>query len=490
MNRPLDSLSTWKFGVATVFVTAALGYFGNGLEPVWWLTWLAPLPALVLAPHVSKRTAFLVSFAGWTLSAFTWWAYLHRVLQLPIGIFVLVAFVPATAFGLGVLLVRTFVIRRSLWPSALALPAVWVTYEYVNALTSPHSTFGNLAYTQMNLLPIVQVASVTGVWGIEFLLFLLPSSIAALLTYYPRDEKWTSFATSVALIFVAVIVFGSYRLFTSPPATQNIRIGLMASDLRENVWAPPGERGLHALRSYADQVAALAPHGVQTIVLPEKIATVADSDLSLMDQLFRSVATTNRVNILVGIDHREATGYSNEARMYHANGEPVTVYVKHHLVPGLESRDRPGTEFSIISTGPAVQGLAICKDMDFPQLSRNYGKSDVALLLVPAWDFDSDRWLHGRMAVLRGVEEGFTIARSAKQGLLTVSDSRGRILAEMRSDSAPFSSLVITIPVRQTRTFYSRFGDWFAWMTAVLLVALLVSAVVHKAELAQASSAA
>ena len=71
------------------------------------------------------------------------------------------------------------------------------------------------------------------------------------------------------------------------------------------------------------------------------------------------------------------------------------------------------------------------------------------------------------MAVMRGVEDGFTIARSAKEGLLTISDNRGRILAEKRSDASPFSSLVVVVPVYRTATIYSRFGDWFAWINIV-----------------------
>ena len=89
MNKPLDSRSAWQFGLATICVTAALFFFGNGLAPVWWLTWLAPLPALVLAPRVGKLAAFAVAFAGFSLGAFTWWTYLHRVLELPLMVFIL-----------------------------------------------------------------------------------------------------------------------------------------------------------------------------------------------------------------------------------------------------------------------------------------------------------------------------------------------------------------------------------------------------------------
>jgi apolipoprotein N-acyltransferase len=86
--------------------------------------------------------------------------------------------------------------------------------------------------------------------------------------------------------------------------------------------------------------------------------------------------------------------------------------------------------------------------MDYPDPARQYGQEQVGLLLVPAWDFDIDRFWHGHMAIVRGVENGFTVVRAAKQRLLTVSDSRGRILAETRTTpQEPFTTLVATMPV-------------------------------------------
>jgi apolipoprotein N-acyltransferase len=94
--------------------------------------------------------------------------------------------------------------------------------------------------------------------------------------------------------------------------------------------------------------------------------------------------------------------------------------------------------------------------------------------VVPAWDFDVDGWLHGRMAVLRGVEGGFAIARSAKQGRLTLSDNRGRIVAEQASDATPFSTIVAGARVAHEDTIYARFGDWFAWFNVAILIGVLV----------------
>src|SRR5262249_14274040 len=121
-----------------------------------------------------------------------------------------------------------------------------------------------------------------------------------------------------------------------------------------------------------------------------------------------------------------------------------------------------------------VWGMQICKDMDFPGLSRQYGAKGVGLMVVPAWDFTLDGWLHGRMAVLRGVESGFTIVRTAKQGLLTVSDDRGRVLVQQDATTLRWASLLATAPVRHDATLYARWGDWFAWLNVAGVILLLV----------------
>jgi apolipoprotein N-acyltransferase len=139
------------------------------------------------------------------------------------------------------------------------------------------------------------------------------------------------------------------------------------------------------------------------------------------------------------------------------------------MLPPFESNLKPGTTTTILPETSPRWGVAICKDMDFTQLSRQYGKEDAGLMLVPAWDFRMDRWWHGHIAVMRGVEDGFAIARAAKDGYLTVSDNRGRILAETRSDSAPFATLLADVPTTHDRTVYLLFGDWFAWFAVALL---------------------
>jgi len=89
---------------------------------------------------------------------------------------------------------------------------------------------------------------------------------------------------------------------------------------------------------------------------------------------------------------------------------------------------------------------------------------DLHLAAQNHFHFDIDGWLHGRMAVMRGVESGFTVARAAKQGLFIISDNRGRILAEKSSSVGTFSLLQAIAPVRHEKTLYVRWGNSFAWL--------------------------
>jgi apolipoprotein N-acyltransferase len=109
----------------------------------------------------------------------------------------------------------------------------------------------------------------------------------------------------------------------------------------------------------------------------------------------------------------------------------------------------------------------------FRALSREYSAGGANLMLVPAWDFNVDGWLHSRMAILRGLENGFALARAARNGLLTLSDNRSRILAETATAPGRFVSVTAKVNVPRAETFYARVGDWFARLCVAGFVVLL-----------------
>jgi len=116
--------------------------------------------------------------------------------------------------------------------------------------------------------------------------------------------------------------------------------------------------------------------------------------------------------------------------------------------------------------------------MDFPNWSRRYGQRGVTVLAVPAWDFVRDAHLRSRMAAVRGVEQGFAIARTAQQGVLTLSDGYGRVVVEKASSTAPEALLVGDVSPGRGATPYTRLGDWFAWVNVLILPALLARAAI------------
>jgi apolipoprotein N-acyltransferase len=167
--------------VAAVIASGLAVFFGTGLHPVWWLTWIAPIPVLVGAAYLKRGWTFASAFVAWLMGGLNMWNYFHVVLEIPLIPVIVFLSGPALVFACIVLVYRRF-LRVSAWQAALIFPTLWVTYELVSERLSPHSTFGNISYSQMNLLPILQIASVTGIWGISFCLFLFAATVAVLLS--------------------------------------------------------------------------------------------------------------------------------------------------------------------------------------------------------------------------------------------------------------------------------------------------------------------
>lgn len=448
-----------------VAVSAACVYYGSGLHPIWLLTWLAPIPVLVVAPRLRAATSFVTAFLAFALGGLNMWSYLHGLIRLPTTVCIEAIATPAFFFALFVLFFRAQVLRGATLGAVFTFPALWIVYEYISYLLSPHGTFGSLAYTQMNFLPVLQLASITGVWGISYVLLFFSAAIAIL---FSNSTARKPVATALAVVLCAVLGFCLLRLYVFPGPPPDTTVGLLASDLPNNLVAEGHDDVLRLMHDYAAEARYLAQQGAQVIVIPEKVAVTPEADISEIDTLLGSVAHDAHVWIVVGLIHPTSNAKWNEARVYAPAGNVVAAYEKHHMLPPYESSFTVGTSRVLLPQSHNTWGVTICKDMDFPRLSREYARDAAGLLLVPAWDFTADGWLHGRMAVMRGVESGFSIARAPKQGILTVTDDRGRVLAERASNAQPFTTLLARVPSEHQTTLYSRLGDWFAWLCIVL----------------------
>jgi len=472
------AIDSQRIGAAllTVAATAVLVWFGTGLDPLWPLFWFAPLPVLLFAARNSGWATALTALVAWALGGLNLEHYFAAALRVPLMGRIEILMGPAIVLTLAVLLHRALLRRGAPWCALVAFPAVWVSFEYILNLTSPHGTAVSLAYSQLNFLPMLQLASVTGPWGVSFLLLAFSSALALGISLHKSAPRKAMQIVGATLATIAlVLVFGAVRLALPLPPNHDVKVGLVASDagLNQGVAAPGAETS-RLLNDYASQAEFLTERGAQVVVLPEHLGEITDLDQESIDAIFQPIADRTGSTIVVGVGLESPLDPRNQARIY-APHTAVALYNKHHLLPPFESRFTPGNSLTLLpQSSGSIWGVAICKDMDFTQLSRQYGREGVGMMLAPGWDFVLDRISHGHMAIMRGVESGFAIARAGRGGSLMVADNRGRILGETDSNSAPFATLFVDVPAVHDGTVYQLLGDWFAALNLGLLALTLV----------------
>jgi apolipoprotein N-acyltransferase len=329
----------------------------------------------------------------------------------------------------------------------------------------PDGNWGSLAYSQGDRLTILQVASLFGTVGVLFLVALVPSVLALAIAFRGSLRRgWMAYAIT-ALLLGSSIVYGYVRL-QRPVRGVETTFGLVSIDDPIGVRAS-AEYAENILGEYDRRVTELAGQGAQIVVLPEKIAMFTPAKALDEQHRLSELARQDRVWLEAGAGIDDGSRPTNWAWLFSPDGGLAASYEKHHMAPPERRQHYAlGNDYTVRAIGGQEYGLAICKDMHFADLGREYGKRRADAMLVPAWDFDYlDGWIEARTTVFRGIENGYTIVRASREGLLTVSDPYGRILAETSSSEMPGRSLLVTIAVAaQVPTLYTRIGNVFGWL--------------------------
>jgi apolipoprotein N-acyltransferase len=461
---------TLALGAAAL--SGLLAYLGTGLDPLPGLTWLAMLPVLLIAPRVRWTWAAGAAAAGWVIGQSGLWAYLTTTLEMPPPIMVgMLACYPLLAAG-GTVLFRALVKQGRPVAAALAVPAVWTAGEYLVSLSQPHGAWLSLGYTQTGVLPVLQVAAVTGVWGVTFLITGVASGIAAMAA--PGDRRGRLRVAASALVILTVAgAYASVRLLTSP-AGPTVRVALLGGPPTAEL-PPDSAEGRAQLDTYLSQIGEQADRGARVVVLPEKVFDSNDDTWPLLAEPLARIATARHVDVVVGATTRHDGVATNVAVAFPADGGAPATYTKRHLIPGLEEHLTPGSGPPVRVPGEPALALIICKDMDFPGLVRDNRAAGASVLLAPAWDMGDDGWLHGRMAIVRGVEAGMSVARAGRNGGPVISDPTGHARAEADYVRDPGAVVIADVPTGTGPTPYARIGDVFAWL-CIAAVAVLVAA--------------
>ncbi len=451
--------------LACALLTATGFFFSTGLGEQWWLAWLAPIPVLWFAFGETKGwQVFVAAWAGYALGS-------TSVLEayggiLPAVPLVLGLTVPSLLFALAVMGGR-FVARR-LTPLAgmVAFAALWAAFDFLLSFNTDGGSVSTPAAAETGAPALIQSASLVGVWGITFLLGFVSAGLALSL----RSRRPLPAVVALAL-FLANAGFGYLRM--SAPPTHKLNVALIDTDLlHEAVFSDNEKDTSDTVAAYAREIERLKGKGVQLVVLPEKLAIAERAWQPALQQKLAKAAHDIGATVVAGLDARDgARSYNVSWSFSPAGGAPV-VYAKRKLVPGLETRYTIGAGPRALADGT---GLEICKDMDFQAMIRSDTlETKPRLLAVPAWDFGADGYSHARIAILRSVENGVPMARAARDGLLTLNDRYGRVVA-MTGTKGDFVTLVGDLPLdgRGGETIYDRIGDTFGWLCLVLGIGLL-----------------
>lgn len=436
--------------IFAALISGALLAQAYSLNPFWPLAWLAPIPLLIAAIGATRLGAFaygvIAGIASMTLMV-SYFMELGGIVPV-----LVITLTKAITWGAMAYAVRGAAQLLPKWAAVFVFPSLMAGIDTLTAVASPHGSAGALAYSQMDFLPAIQIASLGGALAITFIVTLFASAVAVLLI------KCALIATALpSLLIAAALFFGVTRIPAVEPEVPSgprraVNATLLVGDQFDGV--PMEWRTVW--NAYIPQIERAADANRRIIMLPEKIAHIPPDERGVAIEQLAEIARRRNVLIIAGVDDETEQGRFNRAFAF--TPENWQSYDKRHMIPGFESHFDVGTSSLMFDYENVRYGVAICKDMDFPALGREYAGVDV--MLVPAWDFTNDAWLHSRMGILRGVENGYAIARDARNGVLTVSDAYGRVTSE--APSGPQTAYDVTIPTTGPGpTLYARIGDAF-----------------------------
>ena len=464
-----------------VLLSGICFYFGFSLNGNFgWMIWIAPIPVLYISLLVKPREAFALAFIAYLIGRMSWFSYLKSVM--PIVPAILFTILLPLIFALIMLATRKIILKSKHWFSVFAYPVLFTAFEYIVFIFSRDGTAASIGYTQSNYLFLIQIASLTGLLGISFLISFIPSSIV--LAYYFKESKKISFTLVFLLILLLgdSVIYGLIRL-GKPTEGKTIHVGMVALDegSYKGIYDKDPAVKLKVAASYLREVSKLADQGAEMILIPEKVVFVDDSTIREILNKFTELAVSRNIQIIIGGSKEENGSSFNNAWVISNKGKLLADYQKVNLFEG-EVLDgyKTGNHIAIFHPDPFNEGVAICKDMDFQQYILGYSKQSPAVLWVPAWDFVIDGFLHSRMAIMRSVEGGFSLVRNARQGRLTISDWRGKVLYEANSENGSYTILLGQIPVKPHPTLYARAGDWFGTINLFAAVGFIIYLIKRK----------
>lgn len=405
---------------------------------------------------------------------------------------------------------------RCLWAAGGA--TAWVATEMVLARLLGGFPWDLLGVSQYRLTPLIQLASITGVYGISFLVVWISLSLLSaglMIIRKPTTRSVWMVELFLPLLVIGVVFhIGLRRLLRPEPPSRATRFVLVQPSIPQTlIWNPDNDdRRFQDLLQLTEQALA---QPADVLIWPEsaipKMIRASGGTLHAVSELARR----HHVWMIIGSDDAEPArnpvrpgdaDYFNACFLVSPDGKLVDRYIKRnlvifgeyvplqewlpflrHLTP-IQGGFTAGEQSVLfeLSDLNLIAAPLICFEDIFPQLARSDARAGVDFLVNLTNDgwfgHSSAQWQHAATALFRAVENGVPLIRCSNNGLTCWIDSRGRLRDILKDVSGTVYGpgfLSVSVPApdpdnRRGATFYGRHGDWFGWATVVTTGLMLV----------------
>lgn len=463
---------------------------------IWTIAWFGIVP-LFFAIHDKKpREAFFIGFI-WGITFFlgtVYWVVNSMVNYGNVPIFASVIVLMLLVIVLS-LYPAVFCLLSTLDPrlSTFFIPCIWVSLEYIRTFLFTGFPWVLLGYSQTTFLPIMQIADITGVYGVSFLVVMVNVFLFQIIRYFSdgKDKPPIKECIAVFSILILALGYGYFRIGQIDKLTKNwrqIKIGIAQGNIDQaHKWDPAYQE--ETINIYKNLSMDMANKNIDLIVWPETATPFwLQSDEKLGPIVF-DVAKTLSVNLITGSPSYRysldglTTNYFNSVFLISKKGEITGRYDKVHLVPFGEyvplKRFLPfeklvagigdfsaGKDIEPLLLNGDTFGVLICFEIIFPHLARDFvneGSDFLITVTNDAWfGRSSAPYQHLSQSLVRSIENRVFLVRAANTGISAVVDPVGRIIK--KSNIFTRESLIDTISLKEKsfKTFYTRYGDVFA----------------------------
>ena len=368
---------------------------------------------------------------------------------------------------------------------------------YPSAVTAMDFAFGNLpslgssgalAVTQFPILPVLQISSITGIWGVSFIISLAAVAVNAWFDNPSPERRKTA---AVCLSVIALIaVAGSLRLAIFPANDSNyndagtVKIAGIAEeedgfffDILGNGTPESGAAYFKPLfKKMEDNLMrksrTAADGGAKIIFWAEGNLFLYQDQLETFLDKASVFAKENQIYFAPSIQVLAYGSTINDNRnvMITPEGEIVYQYNKH-----ISMYETPSDgEIKYIDTPYGRIGSAICFDMDDPAYIKQAGRKKIDILIVPAFDNQGMDPYHTHTGLLRSIENGMSVFRMVNEGTSIAVDYQGNIRAYQDYFNSTDNILYADLPTKGVSTLYSVLGDWFAYLSILVLLLVIL----------------